>query len=525
MNAAARPCRVGLVLCALSVGPSAQQLLHDFQSDGYMTSLARGADWDGDDLPDVLLRVVPFDGLPRVEARGGMSGALLWEVTQAQAGNDFGAALCVVGDVDGDGVADVAIGAPRHDTPEGVDSGRVWFVSGVDGSGIVNVTGADPFEHFGHALVAAGDQDSDGRGDVLVGAPGPPNATTYFGRVALISGLGEVIEARVGDAPGQEFGRHLAALGDVTGDGRVDFAVGAPLHEPPGFPADWNTGRVVVLEGPTLIRRVDLVGQATEQHFGLDVSGLGDLDLDGVPDLPVLAHDGIIDVLDGAAFSSLTSFQVHKTEGLGEIGDADGDGLVDLLVGRPDGLAPKTQSRVEVRGLPAGQILLEAKSLDAWHELGNTLVGFGDLDGDGIPDWGAGTVSSYAWVWSGRVRSVTSVGGALPGANGAPTLSWLGEPVAGGDVSVSVEHGPPGAPAWLVLGGLALPAPLFGGTLVPVPAVVAPLVLDGAGQWRVDATVPATLAGGPALLLQAWVADAGGPAGFTATDALSVLVH
>jgi hypothetical protein len=162
----------------------------------------------------------------------------------------FGYQVGALGDADGDGMPDLAVGAPGEGT-----SGRVYVFSGATSDTLytlVHPTGSTQAA-FGFAVVGAGDVDGDGRGDVIVGveADGPPNAPTDLsGRAYVFSGADGVLGATLlspNAESGGHFGNAVAALGDVDGDGRADVIVGAVLEEQDLSPE--GAGRVYLFSG------------------------------------------------------------------------------------------------------------------------------------------------------------------------------------------------------------------------------------------------------------------------------------
>jgi len=115
----------------------------------------------------------------------------------------------------------------------------------------------------------------------------------------------------------------------------------------------------------------------------------------------------------------------------------------------------------------------------------------------------------------------TDVGGALAGSAGTPQLAGQGSlcPLEPGALLVS--EGAPGAPAVIVLGASELALPVLGGVLVPQPdALLGGLVLDGSGAATFPFTWPGDAVAGTELWLQAWIVDAGAPAGLAASNGL-----
>ena len=112
--------------------------------------------------------------------------------------------------------------------------------------------------------------------------------------------------------------------------------------------------------------------------------------------------------------------------------------------------------------------------------------------------------------------------GEVGGAAGAPFLFGAGSLQDGTDFTISVHHGAPSAPGFVVLGLAALNLPFKGGVLVPQPDRIYPIVLDATGGLTATATWPHGVPAAPPMLLQAWIADAAAPAGYSATNGLSL---
>ena len=186
-------------------------------------------DVDGDGVADRAL------GRPRAQTetrRGGcvlvVSGAdgrTLYELWGRSAGERFGWSVCGLGDVDHDGCQDFAVGAPLADE-NGANSGSVYVFSGRDGRVLLALHGEAPDEQFGHAVAGVGDADGDGTADLVIGAPFARRGGHHAGRVVVCSGRdGAVLVAFDGDRPGLQLGRMVAGVGDVDGDGCNDVAV------------------------------------------------------------------------------------------------------------------------------------------------------------------------------------------------------------------------------------------------------------------------------------------------------------
>jgi hypothetical protein len=173
-----------------------------------------------------------------VRVYSGKSGELLRSFAADRAGVWFGAAIADVGDVDGDGCHDLAIGGSYDDAP-----GLVCVYSGRTGARLHTWVDDDPASNFGERIFGAGDVDGDGRADVAVAAPGAHNGTVR-GRVCLFSGKdGRLLRTIVGEGPGDRFGQSLAGGIDLDGDGVADLLVGA------GKGGASHSGRIVLVAG------------------------------------------------------------------------------------------------------------------------------------------------------------------------------------------------------------------------------------------------------------------------------------
>jgi hypothetical protein len=130
-------------------------------------------DVDEDDIPDIVVGAPAPDSerLPRAYVFSGATGAQLYEFTVDDPTRQFGSAVAGVGDASGDGVADILVGAPHRNSTYGHFPGEAWLYSGADGSHLRTLTVNIPRDHFGAAVGGVGDIDGDGRADLLVGAP------------------------------------------------------------------------------------------------------------------------------------------------------------------------------------------------------------------------------------------------------------------------------------------------------------------------------------------------------------------
>jgi len=361
-------------------------------------------DLDGDGTPDLVVGVPGTDGLV------GENEGALWILflkpdgrvdrqkkfspgtgPLAVAGDELGSDVATLGDLDGDGHVDIAVGAPFHDEEDAADRGIVWTLFLDDDGDVDEVQRFDGFgsefdgdlapgDQFGEATAALGDLDGDGVPDLAVGAPGDDDDGAEKGAIwilfmnddGLVDHQQKISAESGGFAGGLEngdaFGSSIAALGDLDGDGVTDLAVGAPYDD--NGPGE-DLGAVWILfmnddgtvKGEYKISKKDdhlLAELDGTDLFGWDVAALGDLDGDDVPDLGVgtpnddqgsgenrgafyvlfLNADGSVKVerkVSDAAGGFSGDLHAGDTFGssLAALGDLNGDGTTDLAVGAP----------------------------------------------------------------------------------------------------------------------------------------------------------------------------------------------
>ena len=156
--------------------------------------------------------------------------ALSATFTGASAWDRLGSVVRYVGDVDGDGKADLAVGTdPRDAAGDPTALGYVRVLSGADGTEIHAFSGAALDTGYGSRLAALGDVDGDGFADLAIGAPRADLNFVDAGFIEVRSGAdGSILQKVSGQAAGDLFGQSLASAGDVDGDGSADLAVASP---------------------------------------------------------------------------------------------------------------------------------------------------------------------------------------------------------------------------------------------------------------------------------------------------------
>jgi hypothetical protein len=334
------------------------------------------------------------------------------------AGDYFGLAVAVAGDVNLDGIPDVLVGAPQvHPGFPGAGYARV--LSGADGTTLLTVTGDSTQDLFARAVAAAGDVDLDGWPDLLIGAPGDDDNGPQCGSVRVVSGRdGSVLLDVDGAAAGDVLGVSVAGLGDVDGDGVSDFAAGASQ-----LPTAGGYVRVVSGAGGATIALHALGGPG--DRFGSAIAAAGDVDLDGKLDLIAGAplddaggtNAGSARVISSASGAVLYTFLGTYPGGelgnaLDGAGDTDADGWPDFVIAawKEGGGAPGvTPGSVRVFSGRNGAVLWRFIGGGSDDFMGRAVGAAGDVDGDGFADFAMAARhdndnehTGAVWVRSGR---------------------------------------------------------------------------------------------------------------------------
>lgn len=418
-------------------------------------------------------------------------------IISAQAGYD----VAGVGDLTGDGLADLVLGAPFQSKPGGEQAGAALVVYGSSTLTSLNtlnalqaspagyyVRGRQAFDNLGWSVAAAGDVNADGRMDFLVGAPNAESGSNFgnegeayliYGRAAglpsvvEISALTPAIGVRIrGAKTDGRCGEAVAGIGDFDGDGIPDIAIGAP-----------SAGT------PTL--RVP----APEDVFDLAV---GDVTGDGIVDI-VATHHGpdqisIAQGLGGGVFAPGVGIStlVQDNDAVKLI-DADLDGDLDLMLG---GYVDSSGTQCMVaRLLNFGTGIF---SFPTTIHTGNTLLytmDFADADADGDPDLlvvdkPAGSTQGQATIVYNTF--VAGISGAVPLA---VSTTGLVESGVFADLendglmeSVVTEHVAQSITVYADSAGLNAPGQSF--TVTSTPRALAAFDLEGDGDIDVGIAAP-----------------------------------
>jgi hypothetical protein len=325
------------------------------------------------------------------------------------AGDQFGWIARKVGDVDGDGVADIVTSAPTHAT-HGANSGRIYVYSVGTGKLLWTADGEQD-DQLGTGLEGAGDTNCDGIPDVVASGPGGVGvAHVYSGRDGRIL---QTFHSNRGD---ELFGNHISSAGDVNGDGCADVVVGAP-----GKPdAKTNPGHAYVYSGRDGSSLLTLTGERAGDEFGSAVAGYADTQQQflviGAPKASA-NHHGRVYVFRGPSAKPAFMFDADDTgSALGAmfvsaLGDLDGDGISEVYGSDwlNESKGPST-GRIYVYSGRTGEKALVLTGEHAGDGFGTSPSAAGDVDGDGRADlivgaWQYSRVAvgaGRAYLYSGR---------------------------------------------------------------------------------------------------------------------------
>jgi hypothetical protein len=365
---------------------------------------------NADNYADVLIGTLRQGAGPPGYARvySGIDGSTLYSLTGAEPSDQFGCSVAGAGDVDGDGVPDFVIGAQDEQN----QTGSATVFSGATGQVLYKRFGLASSDFFGGTVSGCGDVDGDGLADVIVGARQPTNPFLN-GYVRVFSGSGGVLLYSIqGPVVGARFGTDVHGGVDLNSDGHADFIVGAPFSNTPFNAA----GGVAVFSGASGTALFGFAGTTALDHLGNVVRLVPDLNGDGHGDIvinaKILAGGGQVRVrsgVDGSLIRVLDQSTYGDGFGLSVayVPDLNGDQFPELIVGAPRHDAPMAPDAGKVVVLSIGGA--RKFGINATQEMTLTWEPVSNLGlGDGHVAFGVGLVPGFVIVSVGE--STTIVG-------------------------------------------------------------------------------------------------------------------
>lgn len=432
----------------------------DFQT-SFGIGVSNAGDVNGDGFSDVIIGAMNFtEGANIEEGRafvyhGSLTGlsadpnSILDDANQL--GALFGRSVASAGDINGDGYADVIIGADSYDDGANTDEGRafVYHGSATGLSASPNNTPDDANQSqcgFGASVASAGDVNGDGYSDVIIGAAGfNDGANNLEGRAFVYHGSAVGLSTNPNNTPddanqaGARFGGSVGSAGDVNGDGFSDVVIGAFNYNDAGNATE---GRAFVYHGSAtgLSANPNSIPDDADQpdsYFGASVSTAGDVNGDGYSDVII----GALGFDDGANADEGRAFVYHGSavglsanpnntpddanqagaffaRSVASAGDVNGDGYSDIIIGAEgynDGINGDEGRAFVYHGSASGLSAIPNNTPDDADQanafFGYSAASAGDINGDGYSDViigalgfddGANTDEGRAFVYNGN---------------------------------------------------------------------------------------------------------------------------
>ncbi len=370
--------------------------------------------------------------------------------------DNFGSSIANIGDLNGDGISDIAVGAD-YDDAGGPNRGAIHLMfmnsnGSVSNTIEINSTTTNGpvlnnYDYFGSSIANIGDLNGDGISDIAVGADyddagGPDRGAIHLMFMNSNGSVSNTIEINDNTAngpvlnDGDGFGISIANIGDLNGDGILDIAVGAD-YDDAGGP---NRGAIHLMfmnSNGSVSNTIEINSTTTNgpvlndnDYFGSSIANIGDLNGDGISDIAVGAdyddaggpNRGAIHVMlmnSNGSVSNTIEINSTTTNGpvlnnydyfgssIANIGDLNGDGTIDIAVGADyDDAGGPDRGAIHVmlmnsNGSVSNTIEINSTTtngpvLNNYDYFGSSIANIGDLNGDGILDIAVGAYNDDA---------------------------------------------------------------------------------------------------------------------------------
>jgi len=382
-------------------------------------SVASAGDVNGDGYNDVIVGAYgyfSFTGQAYIYYGGAsMNNTADVTFTGAAVSDYFGGSVASAGDVNGDGFADVIVGAKGADGG-GVNRGQAYIYYGgasMNNTADVTFTGAANSDWLGFSVAPAGDVNGDGYADVIVGAlyasTNNGQAYIYYGGASMNNTADVTF---TGAADNDSFGFSVAPAGDVNGDGYNDVIVGAK-------DASSTNGQAYIYYGGASMNNtadVTFTGVAAADDFGIDVASAGDVNGDGYNDVIVGAYlAGVGDI--GEAYIYYGGVSMNNTADVTFTNAADTN-IGKNIIASADDVNGDGYDDVMAISDGSAKVFYGGASMDNTADVtfagADSVASAGDINSDGYPDLIVGNSSANgangeAYIYQGSGNRWQSV--------------------------------------------------------------------------------------------------------------------
>ncbi|HEY3175328.1 MAG TPA: FG-GAP-like repeat-containing protein [Candidatus Polarisedimenticolia bacterium] len=381
----------------------------DVNGDGYSDLIISARDYDNGQSNEGMAFLY-------LGSASGLASSPAWSAEGNQADALFGFSVSTAGDVNADGYDDVIVGARDYDNGQS-DEGRAWLymgsASGLSTTPAWSAESDQANAQLGTSVATAGDVNGDGYADVVIGAQRYTNTQLQEGRAWLwLGGPSGLATSPVwfgeNHQRDSEFGQSVSTAGDVNGDGYSDLLIGSLQYDN----GQTNEGRVYVYagspSGPSLNPVWTFESNQTIAYLGFSLGAAGDVNGDGYSDIIVgsdLYDNGQSDEGRAYAFygsagglSTTPNWTVESDQnsaGMGKqvftAGDVNGDGFSDVIVGArayTNGQSQEGRAHLYL-GSPLGLSTTPVwvtESDQASARYAGSAATAGDVNGDGYSD-------------------------------------------------------------------------------------------------------------------------------------------